>query len=123
MIHLDTSALIAALTGDRPAASRLRTLIDDGSRLGVSTLVLFEWWRGPRAKQELAYQELLFPRDEAFPFGAAEAALAADIYRRLGRPRQRAIDIAIAACAIAQGAALWTLNTKDFTDIPDLHVV
>lgn len=122
MIHVDTSALVGALTGDRPAAPRLRALIDEGSRLGVSTLVLFEWWRGPRVKQELAYQELLFPRGAAFPFGAAEAALAADIYRRLGRPRQRAVDIAIAACAIAQRASLWTLNPKDFRDVPDLRL-
>jgi predicted nucleic acid-binding protein len=122
MIHLDTSALVAALTGDRPAATRLRALIDRGSRLGVSTLVLYEWWRGPRVKQELAYQELLFPRDAAFAFGPAQAALAADIYRRLDRPRQRSVDIAIAACAMAQGASLWTLNPNDFKDIPDLEL-
>jgi predicted nucleic acid-binding protein len=122
MIHLDTSALVAALTGDQRAAARLRSFIDQGSRLGVSTLVLYEWWRGPRVKQELAYQELLFPRDAAFVFGPSQAAVAADIYRRLGRPRQRSADIAIAACAIAQSASLWTLNPNDFEDIPDLEL-
>jgi len=51
-----------------------------------------------------------------------EAALAADLYRRLKRPRQREIAIAIAACAIAWNAAFWTLNPEDFTDIPGLEL-
>jgi len=65
-------------------------------------------------------QELLFPRRNAFGFGAEEAALAADLYRRLPRPRNRAVDLAIAACAISNGAALWTTNPRDFADIPGL---
>ncbi len=55
----------------------------------------------------------------AIAFGSTEAALAADLYRRLKRPRQREIAIAIAACAIAWNAAFWTLNPEDFTDIPN----
>jgi predicted nucleic acid-binding protein len=42
------------------------------------------------------------------------------LYARLGRARGREIDLAIAACALAHGASLWTLNENDFTDIPDL---
>lgn len=122
MIHLDTSALIASLSGRRAAASHLRELIRDGIRLGVSTLVLYEWWRGPRTEQELAYQEALFPRTSAFQFGVQEAALAADLYRRLGRARGREIDLAIAACAIVHDAALWTLNPEDFKDVPGLEL-
>jgi predicted nucleic acid-binding protein len=30
------------------------------------------------------------------------------------------MDIAIAACAIEHRAALWTLNERDFEDIPGL---
>ena len=29
----------------------------------------------------------------------------------------------LSACALAQGAALWTLNPSDFQDIPGLEVV
>jgi predicted nucleic acid-binding protein len=122
MIHLDTSALIAALTGPRPAAPALRSWISDGERLGVSTLVLYEWWRGPRSPQELADQETMLPAAGAVPFTRREAELAAVVYRRLKRPRQRELDIAIAACAIANGAALWTLNPRDFRDIPGLEL-
>ncbi|HTM24526.1 MAG TPA: PIN domain-containing protein [Vicinamibacterales bacterium] len=122
MIHLDTSALVAALTGRRPAAATLRKWIDTGIRPGVCTIVLYEWWRGPRSRQELTDQETLLPADTAFPFGVREAEIAADISRRLERVRQREIDIAIAACAIAQDAALWTLNPRDFRDIPGLEI-
>ena len=123
MIHLDTSALIAALSGPRSHAPVLRRYISDGERLGVSAIVLYEWWRGPRTDEELDAQEAILPARAACQFGVAEAALAASIYRRLRRPRHREIDLAVAACAILQNAALWTLNPRDFSDIPDLEVV
>ena len=123
MIHVDTSALVAALTGRRTAAPLLRGFISDGIRLGLSTPVLYEWLRGPRSQPELDIQEALVPSAAAFPFGVEEAKLAADMYRKLKRPRGREIDIVIAACAVANGAALWTLNTEDFSDIPGLTLV
>lgn len=123
MIHLDTSALIAALSGPRSRAATLRQFVSDGERLGVSSLVLYEWWRGPRTDDELDAQEALLPARSACQFGVAEAALAARIYRRLKQPRHREIDVTIAACAIIQQAALWTLNPRDFADIPGLQLV
>ena len=39
------------------------------------------------------------------------------------RPRGREIDIAIAACAIAHDAQLWTVNADDFKDIPNLKLL
>ena len=123
MIHLDTSALIAALTGPRQAAPALRELLRDGERLALSTVVLYEWWRGGRRPEELADQETFLPTTSAVSFGVREAEIAAGIYRRVKRPRQREVDIAIAACAIANGAALWTLNPRDFSDIPGLELV
>jgi predicted nucleic acid-binding protein len=122
MIHLDTSALVAALTGPRTAAPTLRLFVRDGMRLGVSTLVLYEWWRGPRTEDELRDQELLLPRGAAFGFGVDEALAAAKLYRQLRQPRHREIDLAIAACAIVQRAAFWTLNPQDFRDIPGLEL-
>ena len=120
MIHLDSSVLIDALTGPRRSAVRLRARVRMGDRVGVSTLVLCEWWRGPRNERELEIQEALFPRAHAAVFGAEEAARAADLYRRVKRPRGREIDLAIAACALTQGASLWTLNPDDFADLPGL---
>ena len=120
MIHLDTSALVRALTGDRSEAPALRRFVADGNRLGVCSVVLYEWWRGPRTPQDLALQEALIPSDAAVGFGAREAALAARLYGAVSRPRGREIDLVVAACAIAGGATLWTLNPRDFKDIPGL---
>ena len=122
MIQLDTSALIDALTGPKRSATLLRRAIEDGERIAVSTIVLYEWLRGPRIREELAAQEALLPREAAVPFGGEEAALAAELYRAVKRPRGREIDLAVAACAIVHGARLWTLNGRDFADIPDLEL-
>ena len=85
----------------------------------MPALVLYEWKRGPRLEQELAAQEALFPASSALPFGPAEADLASELYRNLVRGRGREIDLAIAAHAILQNATLWTLNQRDFENIPD----
>jgi predicted nucleic acid-binding protein len=123
VIHLDTSVLIDALTGPRRSASQLRQRIDDRERILVSTLVLYEWLRGPRLREELEAQEALFPSALAISFGPQEAAVAADLYRTLRRPPGRELDLAVTACALTHGAALWTLNPEDFRDIPDLRLV
>ena len=89
--------------------------------MGIPSLVLFEWRRGPRKPPELALQEALFPSDEVIPFGPAAAIQAAELYRSVGRSRPREVDLAIAACAITLGAELWTQNLSDFIDIPGLR--
>lgn len=122
MIVLDTSVLIDSLTGPRRLAGALRNQIERGERILLPSLVLYEWLRGPRLPQELAAQEALFPADSAIPFGFAEAALSAKLYKSARRPRGREIDLAIAACAISRQAELWTLNTSDFADLPGLRL-
>jgi len=122
VIHLDTSVLVDALTGGGSSAPALRAAIEDGERLAVSTIVLYEWLRGPRRQAELAAQAELFPADEAIAFDHQMATRAADLYRRVRRPRGREIDLAIAACALAYDAALWTLNRQDFADLQGLSL-
>jgi predicted nucleic acid-binding protein len=119
MIHLDTSALVASLCGTRSAAPVLRGFIADGIRLGISTLVLYEWLRGPRVAQELAAQELLFRGRmrwvSASPGGARRGSLSPPFHAPGPVP-----STSIAACAISNGAAFWTTNPRDFADIPGL---
>jgi predicted nucleic acid-binding protein len=91
--------------------------------MALPCLVLYEWLRGPRARQEIADQEALFPASAALPFGPEEAALSAELYRTVRRARAREIDLAIAACAIRHEAELWTLNPRDFADIPGLRQI
>jgi predicted nucleic acid-binding protein len=91
--------------------------------VALSTIVLYEWWRGARTDAELAGQQDLFPPEAAVPFGVEEATLAAQLYRAVPRARGREVDLAIAACAIANGAAFWTLNPANFRDVPDLRLI
>jgi predicted nucleic acid-binding protein len=122
MIQLDTSALIGSLTGAKLSAPDLDALIESGERFAISSLVLYEWLRGPRTHRELAIQEELLPAESAIPFDAQDAQTAAEIYRSLAQARSREIDIAIAAVAIRHEVPLWTLNPKDFEDIPRLRL-
>jgi len=119
---LDTSVLIDSLSGPKRSAKALRDAIEQGERMLLPSLVLYEWRRGPRLAPELAAQEALFPSYQAIAFGTREAMLSAELYRALKRPRGREIDLAIAACAIVRDAVLWTLNGADFKDIPRLRL-
>lgn len=123
IVHVDTSALVDALTGPRRSLDTLVDLTRQGHRLMLSSIVLYEWRRGPRTRVELAAQEELFPSEAAVTFGAAEAVVASRLYKAVPRARGREIDLAVAACALVADAAIWTLNPADFRDIPDLRLV
>ncbi len=122
MILLDTSVLVHHLAS--PGASSggplLEVLLMEPEAVRVPTLVLYEWWRGPRQAAELDLQRRMFPDTQAVPFGVPEARVAAELHESLPRARRRGADIAIAACALVRGAWLWTLNEKDFRDVPGL---
>lgn len=123
MIILDTSVLIEGLGAGGSMRDELRSAIGRGERLAVPTLVLYEWLRGSRIPEELEAQEAILPRGQALDFGPDEAAIAARLYREVPRARGREIDLAIAANAIAWRSPLWTLNTTDFRDVPELKLV
>jgi len=122
VILLDTSVLVDSLTGPRRSVSELRSALADRQRLRIPTLVLYEWLRGPRLPEELEAQEALFPSAAAITFGVAEAQTAAELYRRVDNARGREVDLAIAACALVRRAGVWTLNRRDFDDIPGLRL-
>lgn len=122
MLLIDTSSLVGSLAGSQPAKPALIKLIEAGERILLPTLVLYEFWRGPRSMEELARQEELLPSDATVPFGPEQARVAAGLYRKLGRSRNREIDVAIAAHALVAGAKLWTQNQRDFADIPGLEL-
>ncbi len=122
MIVLDTSVLIDGLTGLKRSGPAIRGALAEGERILVPALVLYEWLRGPRLREELAAQEALFPVKTAISFGPEEAVICARLYQTVRRPRGREIDLAIAASAILRDAQLWTLNQADFRDVPGLRL-
>lgn len=121
-IHLDTSVLIEVFATTRPLLPAYIAATDAGHRLVISSLVVYEWLRGPRIESDIELQRRMHPDDEIVLFGPSEAAIAANLYQRLKGARGRQMDIAIAACAIEHGAALWTVNPADFKDIPGLQL-
>ncbi len=120
LIHLDTSLLVDAFSGPRRSLVRLRAATAKGEVISFSTLVLYEWLRGPRIESEKRAVDAFFDLASLPVFGESEANRAAELYRLVKRARQRQADLAIAACALESGAGLWTLNRADFEDIPGL---
>ena len=123
IIHIDTSALVDALTGPRRSLDTLIGLVEAEHRINISAPVLYEWLRGPRTRADLGIQEELMPSWDVAVFGVVEAQLAAKLYASVVRPRGREIDLAVAACALANRAALWTLNRRDFHDLEALRLI
>ena len=120
LIHLDTSVLVESFAGARKSMPAVLKATAAGEVVTFSTLVLYEWLRGPRENRELDAVERFFAGEFLPALAEREARAAATLYRNLTGSRRRHADIAIAACAIENGAALWTLNPKDFEDIPGL---
>ena len=100
----------------------LHGAIERGARLLVPSLVLYEWWSGPRQPEELSDQEALFPSESALTFGPDEAARSARLYGALSGAPGREVDIAIAAHALVRDVPLWTLNHTDVADLPGLRL-
>jgi len=120
VILFDTSLLVDALASPRKSLPDLLAVIDRGEKLVLCSLVVYEWLRGPRNILELETQEKLFPAASALAFEAADAQIAAKLYRSVRRSREA--DLSIAASAIRHGHPLWTLNPSDFEDIPGLRL-
>lgn len=124
MIFLDTSVLVEAASAISVSEVPLllRNLMAGGARIGIPTLVHYEFLRGPRTAEEIAFRNGLFPPEEGISFGHEAAELSARFYRTLPRARSREFDFAIAATAVIHGASLWTLNLRDFSDVPELKL-
>ena len=123
MIIIDTSALIDSFSGSRRSLPTLIGFMESGERVALTSVVLYEWLRGPRVRNELIDQEDVFPSQSAIPFDSVDATRAAQLYKQARSARGREIDLAIAAMALNRDAAVWTLNAADFRDLPNLRLI
>ena len=120
--HVDTDFLIYALAAAGPERRRLLQVAESGQALSMSAVAWYEFSRGPRTPEQLATVRMLFAEDGIIPFSESVAAVAAEVFRRLGSPRRRAADIAIGVTAASRDATLMTRNARDFGGIPGLVV-
>lgn len=120
--HLDTDFLLKAIAGAGTERELLREISDSPSEIEMSALAWYEFCRGPRRPEQEAVARSYLESDGIIGFDEDLATKAADLFRSLGSPRQRAFDIAIAATAILRNARLLTGNTRDYSGIDGLLV-
>jgi predicted nucleic acid-binding protein len=118
--HLDTDFLVKALSIAGAERDLLRLVSDSPAEIEISALAWYEFCRGPRLPEQEAVARSYLESEGIIAFNEDLAAAAADLCRRLGSPRRRAFDLAIAATAIARGARLLTANTRDYSGIEEL---
>ena len=131
MFCLDTNIVISAINL-RPAhiRARLDAELAAGVTIGVPAIVLFEMRYGVaksdrRARSEAGLEAFLSLAVTPWSFEAEDAVHAGDIRARLesaGTPIGH-YDYLIAAQARRRGAALVTLNRREFERVPGLIVV
>lgn len=128
MICLDTNAVIAAINGrPREVRRRLRTVLADGTTVGISAIVLYELWYGIRKSDRpeenaAALSTFLGLNVTPWPFEPEDAEEAGDIraaLERAGTPIG-SYDILIAAQARRRGAAIVTANARKYDRVPRL---
>lgn len=131
MICLDTNIAINVINR-RVSSVRLRLAeqLRSGTEIGFPVIALFELRYGHarsdrRAESDRLLAEFLAPGIVVLPFESEDAAHAGDIRAHLeskGTPIGP-YDCLIAAQARRRGAALVTLNVREFSRVPGLIVM
>lgn len=120
--HIDTDFLVYALATSGPERMRLRALAATDAVLEISAIAWYEFCRGPRTPEQIAVARAVFGEGGIIPFTEDLAEVAADHFRRLGSPRKRAADIAVAVSALYRDAVLLTRNVRDFSGVDGLRM-
>lgn len=122
---LDTSIAIGLRDDDPVIVSRAEAL---GPGLALSIITWVELEGGvyrdpPFADVRRRRLDILIAAMPVFPFDADAAQAYGVIVRQVGYSRRKILDRMIAAQALVHDAALVTLNSADFADIPDLKLL
>jgi tRNA(fMet)-specific endonuclease VapC len=130
MFCLDTNIVISAIN-QRPAhiRARLDAELASGVTIGIPAIVLFEMRYGTaksdrQARSEAALEAFLSLAVTPWPFESEDAMHAGEIraeLEKVGTPIGH-YDYLIAAQARRRGAALVTLNRREFARVPGLMV-
>jgi predicted nucleic acid-binding protein len=121
--HLDDSDfLLKAIGGKGTEQTLLRRLSNSDAAIEMSAIAWYEFCRGLRAPEQEALARSYLETDGIIQFDEAVASSAADLFRRLGSPRKRAADVAIAATAMSRNARLLSGDTGDYSGIVGLKL-
>jgi predicted nucleic acid-binding protein len=113
MIHLDTNYFIGLLVKGSPEAGSVEGWLTAGHTLATSAICWTEFLNGPATALEVSRAEAVL-QSLIIPFGKKEAALAADLFNKIGRRRGFRFDCLIAATAIIEQGEVATVNQSDF---------
>lgn len=125
MVIVDTSIIIDHLRQPEKVITPLMNVTHRVSRenLALSVISVQELFTGQSCRDPREYERLIETISPlhilSYTFDTAQRA--GELMRDSRRSLEFA-DAAIAACAIINGASLYTLNTKDFIDIPGLDL-
>jgi tRNA(fMet)-specific endonuclease VapC len=125
---LDTNACIAVING-RPSAvrERLREAWNQGSRVSVSAIAVFELWYGVSKSQRAATNRerlsVFMAKLDGLPFDDRDAEAAGAVraaLERAGAPIG-AYDTLMAGQAVRRGLTLVTANVAEFERVAGLR--
>jgi predicted nucleic acid-binding protein len=112
IIELDSNFLVAVLNAKGSQSERLHRWMRAGVAVQISAIAWSEYLCGPLDAAAVAFARRLVSSVEAFT--EDDAQLASALFNNTGRRPRTHVDCMIAAHAIRRGAALATLNIRDF---------
>lgn len=126
---IDSDWLIDYLAGEPPAIRLLERLADSG--LAISIITYMEAYQGVLRSSDPENAARRFDallraiRLVSITTGVARrcATIREELRPKVGRVRQRALDLLIAASAIEHNLTLVTRNANDYKDIPNLRTI
>jgi len=113
MIHLDTNYLIELPVKGSTVIHEVEAWLAAGASLATSAIAWTECLHGPVTSLAVTRAEAIL-QSRIVPFGEAQAALAAELFKQTGRRRGSRFDCLIAATAVLARAEIATLNATDF---------
>jgi predicted nucleic acid-binding protein len=113
VIHLDTNILIDLVTVGSPQIELIRTWLEEGRELTVSSIAWSEFCNGPHTRQQKdAVRAIL--AGGICPFTEEQAEFASRLFHYSGRKRGSHADCMIAAAALCTRQPIATRNIQNF---------